>query len=244
MRRGNMPVLNSCPPHRERQQSGNVIFFILLAILLLGFLTAALRSGGIEGGQIDNETAAINVSRMKDQANAFERGVAFIMQNDASETDIRFAHANAPADYGNDPTVNAQFQIFSRAGGGVEYLPPPSGINDGSGWEFYGNTHMPQVGTALPELLAVLPHITAEACTLINRQAGYTGTPTDDGGSAQSPSCVYSDSSARFSSAGMYSDPASNTTNEATFSLKPATQACVTCDGDGSRHFVRVLLAR
>lgn len=239
-----MYILNPSAPHPEQQQSGNVIFFILLAILLLGLLTAALRSNGIEGSQIDAETTAINVSRMKDQANAFERGIAFIMQNDASETDIRFAHADAPADYGNDPTVNAQFQIFSRAGGGAEYLPPPSGVNDGSGWEFYGNTHMPQVGTALPELLAVLPHITADACTLINRQAGYTGTPTDTGGSAQSAGCVYSDSSARFSSSGIYSDPASNTTDEATFSIKPATQACVTCSGDGSRHFVRVLLAR
>ena len=224
-------------------ESGNIIFFILLGILLLGLVTAALRSGGLEGSNIDGETLSINVARMRDQANAIERGVAFIMQNRASEADIRFAHADAAADYGNDPNVNAQFQLFSRAGGGVEYLAPPVGINDGSAWEFYGNTHMPQVGSALPELLAVLPNITAEACALINRQAGYTGTPEDDGGGALSSGCVYSNGGARFSSAGVYSTPAGNTTDETTFSIKPATQACVTC-ADGSRHYARVLLAR
>lgn len=224
-------------------ESGNVIFYILLGIVLLGLLTAALRSGGIEGSNIDDETLLINVARMKDQASAIERGVGFIMQNRASEADIRFAHANAAADYGNDPAVSAQFQLFARAGGGVEYLPAPSGINDGSAWEFYGNTHMPQVGTAKPELLAVLPNLSTGACGLINRQAGFTGVPTDDGGGALSSGCVYSNSGARFSSAGLYSIPAGNTTDEATFSIKPATQACITCS-DGSRHYVRVLLAR
>lgn len=225
-------------------ESGNVIFYILLGIVLLGLLTAALRSGGLEGSNIDSETMAINVSRMKDQANAIERGVAFIMQNGASESDLRFAHADAPADYGNDPTVNSQFQLFSRAGGGVEYLPPPAGINDGSTWEFFGNTHMPQVGTAEPELLAVLPNLTADACGIINRQAGYTGTPIDDGGGSGSAGCVSSNSAARFSSTGTYSDPAGNTTDESSFSIKPAMQGCVTCSADNSRHYVRVLLAR
>ena len=227
----------------RHNQSGNIIFFILLGILLLGLVTAALRSGGLEGSNIDSETASINVSRMKDQANAIERGVAFIRQNGASEDDIRFAHADADADYGNDPTVSANFQLFSRSGGGVEFLPPPPGVNDGSPWEFFGNTHMPQVGTALPELVTVLPNLTEEACALINRQAGLTGTPEDDGGGAQSAGCVFSDSTARFSSSGNYSDPAGNTTDEGSFSIQPTTQACVTCT-DGSRHYVRVLIAR
>jgi hypothetical protein len=227
----------------KNNQSGNVIFFILLGILLLGLLTAALRSSGIEGSKIDGETMSIAVSQMKDQANAIERGVAFIIQNGASESDIRFAHADAPAGYGNDPTVGARFQLFSREGGGVEYLPAPTGINDGSPWEFFGNTHLPQVGTAAPELITVLPNLSPEACSLINRQEGYTGTPTDDGGNAQSAGCLYSDSSMRFGSNGLFSDPAGNTVQEASFSVKPSTSGCAVC-ADGSRHYFRVLLAR
>lgn len=71
-------------------QSGNVIFYVLLSIVLLGLLTAALRNSGIEGTSIDKETMTISVTRLKDQANALERGVAFIIQNGASENDIRF----------------------------------------------------------------------------------------------------------------------------------------------------------
>ncbi|MFN3826241.1 MAG: hypothetical protein ACK4NR_01300 [Micavibrio sp.] len=228
-------------PHPE---AGNVIFFILLGIVLLGLVTAAMRSGGLEGSNIDRESVSIGLSRMKDQANAIERGVAFILQNGASESDLRFAHADAASEYGNDPTVTPQFQLFNRAGGGVEYLSPPVGINDGSNWEFFGNSHLPQVGSALPDLIAVLPNLTEAACTAINRQAGYTGTPTDDGGASGSSDCIDSAASDRFSSTTQFPGIASNTTNEASFSLKPAMQGCITCSVDGSRHYYRVLLAR
>ncbi len=227
-----------------KTEAGSIIFFVLLGILLLGLLTAALRNSGIEGTSIDSETMTISVARMKDQANALERGVAFIIQNGASENDIRFSHANADPDYGTMGT-NQQFQVFSRAGGGVEYLPPPNGINDGTPWHFYGHTDAPQVGSNAADLIAVLPNINKQACTIINKQLNQTGTMLDDGGNALSAGCVYGSASLRFSSSGTYSDPVQNTMNEAdaSFSSKPATSGCVTCD-DGSRHYFRVLLAR
>lgn len=228
----------------NENQSGNVIFFILLGIVLLGLVTAAMRSGGLEGSNIDRETGAIAISRMKDQANAIERGVTFIIQNGASETDLRFAHASAAAEYGNDPSITPQFQLFNRAGGGVEYLDPPTGINDGSAWEFFGATHLPQVGSDKPELVAVLPNITESACTTINQQAGYTGTPTDGGGASGTAGCIHSDPAARFSATTQFPALAANTTDEGTFSLKPAMQGCITCSADGSRHYFRVLLGR
>lgn len=226
------------------KQSGNVIFFILLGIVLLGLVTAAMRSGGLEGSNIDRETGAINISRLKDQANAIERGIAFIMQNGPSETDLRFAHANAAAEYGNNASITPQFQLFNRSGGGVEYLPPPPGVNDGSDWEFFGNTHLPQVGSDKPELVAVLPNITEAVCTTINQQTGYTGTPTDSGGGSGTLGCIHSDPGSRFSATTQFPSLASNATDEGSFSIKPAMQGCITCTADGSHHYFRVLLAR
>lgn len=230
--------------NKASTEAGNVIFFVLLGILLLGLLTAALRNSGIESTSVDNETMTINVTRLKDQANALERGVAFIIQNGASENDIRFSHASADPAYGNIAN-SPQFQIFARSGGGVEYLPPPNGINDGTPWHFYGHTDAPQVGSNAADLIAVLPYINKQACQIINRQLNQTGTMTDDGGSALAAGCVYGPSSMRFSSTGTYSDPVQNTMNEAdtSFTSKPATSGCVTCD-DGSHHYFRVLLAR
>lgn len=229
---------------QPQSQSGNVIFFILLGIVLLGLVTAALRSGGLETSNIDRETRSISISKMKDQANSFERAVAFIMQNGASETDIRFSHADAPSEYGSNPGSSAPFQVFSRAGGGAEYVTPPTGLQIIPGpWEFYGHTSLPQVGSSAPELVAVLPNLTESACTAINSQAGYTATPQDDGGSAATSGCIYSGSGLRFSSSVQYSG-APNGTLEASFSIKPATQGCIECSADGSYHYFRVLLAR
>ncbi len=225
-------------------ESGNVIFFVLLGILLLGLLTAALRNSGIEGTSIDNESATISVTRLKDQANALERGVAFIIQNGASENDIRFSHPDADPSYG-DINNSPRFQVFSREGGGAEYLAPPPGLNDGTSWHFYGHTDAPQVGSNAADLIAVLPHINAQACTIINKQLNQAGTMQDDGGTALAAGCVYGPAGMRFSSNGQYSAPAENTMKEddSSFSSKPATSGCVTC-ADGSRHYFRVLLAR
>ncbi|HEY0901365.1 MAG TPA: hypothetical protein VGD95_04515 [Micavibrio sp.] len=230
--------------NKRSAESGNVIFFILLGILLLGLLTAALRSSGIESTSIDSETMTISVTRMKDQANALERGVAFIIQNGASDNEMRFSHPDADSDYG-DINNSPRFQVFSREGGGVEYLAPPPGINDGTPWHFYGHTDAPQVGSNAADLIVVLPNITAQACGIINKQINQTGTMTDDGGNALSGGCVYGAPAMRFASSGQYSAPADNTMKEddASFSSKPATSGCVTC-ADGSRHYFRVLLAR
>ena len=239
-----MPSIRPLTPEEAQSQSGNVIFFVLLGILLLGLLTAALRNSGIESTSIDGETMTISVTRMKDQANALERGVAFIIQNGASEGDIRFSHPDADPAYG-DINNSPAFQVFSRAGGGVEYQSPPPGINDGTSWHFYGHTDAPDVGSNAADLIAVLPNLTTQACQVINRQLNQTGTMTDDGGNALSAGCVYGAASMRFSSSGTYSEPAENTMKEdiASFTSKPATSGCVTC-ADNSRHYFRVLLAR
>ncbi|MCB9988168.1 MAG: hypothetical protein H6868_02405 [Rhodospirillales bacterium] len=218
-------------------ESGNVIFFILLAIVLIGLVTAALRSGGDEGSNIDRENLVIKTTQVRQYAGELERAVVFVMQNGISEVDIRFAHPDAPSDYG-DITVNPTNQVFGRTGGGAEYRQPPSGLNDGSNWEFYGGTHMPDVGSSRAELIAVMPNVTQEFCDKINEMDGYDSAvqPTDGG------TCLYSGTSGRFGDATQFSG-APNTTTEATFTVKPAMQGCVEC-ADNSLHFFHVLMAR
>ena len=92
-----------------------------------------------------------------------------IFQNDFSENDIRFSHPDAHTDYGLITDTPAR-QVFSREGGGASYRAAPSGINDGSAWEFYGGTHMPDVGSDRAELIAVLPNLTQEFCEFSRRK--------------------------------------------------------------------------
>ncbi|HIF26507.1 MAG TPA: hypothetical protein EYG18_11490 [Micavibrio sp.] len=233
--------------HDRSSESGNVIFFILLAIVLVALITAAVRGTG-EGGDIDNETLAIRVSEVREYTNEIERGLRFIMHDGASETEIRFAHPDAPAAYGtitNTPTR----QVFSNSGGGVQYRTPDPAISSAANWEFYGSTHLPGVGTddaslEEAELIAVLPDVTQAFCAKVNQINGYDEAtqPIDTTGT-----CIYSGTSLRFSSsAGFAASGAADNVNDATFTIRPAMQGCVSCNASGTSdfHFFHVLMAR
>ncbi len=224
------------PPGRH--ESGNVLFYLLIGIVLIALVTVAVKRGGGEGSNIDNENTVIAASQVKQYASELERGVDIMLHNGVSESDIRFAHPNAPAAYGAITDTPAR-QVFDRQGGGVEYRSAPSGANDGSGWEFYGTTHAPQVGSAnRSDLIAVLPNVTPALCARLNQMAGYAaGTQPADTGT-----CLYTGATGRF--AGAYDDSGTpNTADDTTFSVKPAMEACVVCDS-GKYHYYHVLIAR
>ncbi len=225
-------------------ESGNVIFFILMAIVLIGLVTAALRSGGGDAN-IDKESLFLKVTQARQHASELERAITFIMQNGASETDIRFAHPDAHSDYGVIATT-PQFQVFSTQGGGAEYRLPPADVQIAAAdWEFYSHTHIPGAGSSRAgfrraELIAVLPDVTLQFCAKINEINNQTGAPDDNGGG-----CLH-DTGKRFGTATPpFDDTVTvNLLDEtvASFSTTPAPQACVTCGG--VRHFYHVLISR
>lgn len=225
--------------NQNHPESGNIIFFILIGIVLIGLVTAAIRSSGLDGANIDREELAVNESRVRQYASELERATVFILTNGYSEEDIRFAHPDASAEYG-DINTNPELQIFHPRGGGAEYRPAPSGINDGSAWEFYGHSSLPQVGTSKADLIAVLPNVTEQFCDKINVTNGYSGQPSDTG--AGQDNCLFSSPAMRFDDGTQYS-LAPNTTDEASFSVKPAMQGCVSCTA-GGYHFFHVLHVR
>ncbi len=247
--------------HTER---GNMLFIILIAIVLIGALSAAIMSsGGQEGANIDKENLVIKASEVQRYASELERAALFIHSNGYSEVDIRFAHQDAHADYGDlsadgDPTE----QVFHRDGGGAAYRDPPDDINDGSAWEFYAGTHLPGVGSNRAELIAVLPHVTSQFCEKINALNNQTGTPADTGvnvaAGADPGSCLNIGAIGRFDAGQQYYTTI-NTVDETTFEQDPEAgaayttlQACVVCsmDTNGANgladeyHFYHVLVAR
>ena len=232
--------------HIKRSQSGNIIFFILLAIFLIGLVTAALRSTGIESAAIDREDVTIKVSQVRQNAAEIEHAVNLVMQNGISENDISFASTDAPSDYGT-PNSNSKAEIFNASGGAARYRPAPPGVNDGSGWEFYGATALPDIGSDKPDLVAVLPNVTKEFCKQVNVINGQYRTvppatdeePIDDG------SCVNGGQSLRFGSAVHFVTSGFNTMDETTFTAKPAGEACVKCSaGSTSYNYYHVLMGR
>ncbi len=250
-----MPLKKSYEPLRPGER-GNMLFMILIAIALIGLLTAVvMNTGDSESAAIDNETLAIRASEAQRYASELERAVLFITSNGLSETAIRFAHPGADTDYGDlSADTDPKDQVFSQDGGGSNYKSPPDGINDGSAWEFYGGTALPGVGSARAELVAVLPNVTQQFCDKINSLTGQTGTPADTGAAlaagASPGNCVNLGAAGRFNDTQQfYGTP--NTVDATTFEQdpeisapRPALQACVHCAADNENHYYHVLLAR
>lgn len=226
-------------------ESGNMIFIIILAIVLVGLVTAALRNSGLEMAGIDREELIIRASQVRQHAAEIERGVSYALQNGISEGDISFAHPEAPSDYGTYGTT-PEAEVFNPAGGGATWREPPSGLAFGSSahrWEFYGSTAIPGAGTDRAELVAVLSNVSDAFCQKVNEMNELSGQPVDDA------TCVFTDTTGRFAPVappGNPFDTSPNTMNAGTFSKSPPLEACVRC-GAGSGdplHFYHVLLVR
>lgn len=230
---------------RRHNERGNVLFIILIAVALIGILTAVIQnSNNSDSANIDDETLAIKITEVQSYASELERAVLYIMESGKSESDIRFAHADAHSDYGDlsaDPDPSDQ--VFHRDGGAANYRTPPAGLNDGSAWEFFGGTHLPAIGTGRADLIAVLPNATQAFCDRINEINGQSGTPTD------TSACLGNVVTDRFDDSDQFVS-APNTVDEATFeqdpaysAVRPAPQACVRC-ADSNNYLYYVLLAR
>jgi hypothetical protein len=224
---------------QSSSESGNILVYVLLGIVLLGLLTAALRQSGDQGKDLDQERLNIKAGQVQQYAAQIAQGVATMVEGGVSEAKLKFAHPDGDSDYGLI-SVEPTEQVFSTKGGNIPYKLPPAGVNDGSKWQFYGTTDIPQVGSDKAELIAVLPNVTKEFCVMIDRQLKLGDTPPVDDNTSTTPDCVGSLTAAhKFS--GTYMDPP-NELDPTTFSRLPMSQACVSCGA--SYHYFYVLLSR
>lgn len=220
-------------------EGGNILVYVLLGIVLLGLLTAALRQSSDQGKDLDQERLNIRATEVQRYGAEIAGGVARMIEAGISETKLKFAHPEGDSDYGLISDVPEE-QVFSSKGGNIPYRRPPPHVNDGTPWQFYGTTDIPQVGSDKAELIAVLPNVSPEFCTMINRQLKLGDTPPVDNSSGTTPDCVASMSPGhKFS--GTYMFPA-NELDPATFVRLPVSQGCVSCGAD--YHYFYVLLSR
>ena len=228
--------------NNDRNESGSLLLYILIGIVLLGVLTIALRNSGGGSENIDKEDLVLKFNQIQNYGAELSSAVSGLLSNKTSEADIRFAHPDAATDYGTI-TTNPTEQVFGKTGGKANYRQPPLNVNDGSSWEFYGTTHISQVGSDRAELIAVLPNVTQEFCNVINSQLGFTkGTQPADSSTGTTPDCVEGGSSDRF--AGSFNDLSPNILDAASFSRLPAMQACVYCASGATYNYYYVLMAR
>lgn len=171
-------------------ERGNVLWFILIAIVLLGLLTMVLSRGGSNVDQSgDVEQLRIKSGQIFRYAKSIEAAVQHMRLRGISENDISFENTVTATDYTNGNCTSADCKIFDVNGGGLTYKNF-SGVNDGSDWIFTGannvGTAAGPVGTTAAktgnDLLMLLPGADTGLCVQINRDlnVGTAGTlPTD-----------------------------------------------------------------
>jgi len=231
--------------HRySRSRSGNMLVYILGAILLMGILIMLVKGSFQEGTAIDGEQLVIKASQVQQYAGEIERAVGYVLNSGYSEADLRFA-TNISSTYG-DITNDPKRQIFVTKGGGVEYKSPPSGVNDGTAWQFFATTHFTDMGidtggSQKAELIAVLPNVTQAFCSQINRTVGQSSINLASTSDPAANGCVYqpgSEFQGTFTAGG-----AVNLLDNAVVTKFPAKEACVKCS-TGQFHYYKVLMTR
>ena len=168
--------------HNTDPESGNIIIYVIGAIFLVGVLTALSKGSLTPGAGIDREALILKISQIRSYATELEQGVAYVMRNGHSETEIRFAHPNHSSAYG-DLSADTPFtrQVFHALGGNVEWRDNDTDIQSQDlDWVFNARNIALNVVTDETELIAFLPGVTQEFCEYINNSIGNPTTITDN----------------------------------------------------------------
>ena len=177
---------------KRSSERGNVLWFILIAIVLLGGLTMLLsRSGSSVDQSGDVEQMRIKASQVLRYAKSIESALEQMRMNGVSENSISFKNTITATNYTNAACPDdGNCRVFDVAGAGLTYQKPPAGANDGSDWIFTGannvGTAAGPVGTTQAasgnDLIMLMANANAALCLQINRdlEVGTSGTIPED----------------------------------------------------------------
>lgn len=173
----------------RRNESGNALWFILLAIVLLAGLTVLMsRSSSTTDEAGDFERGQIQASEVLRVAKDMELAVQRLKSQGCSENEMNFDYAPGITGYENAARADGSCDIFGGKGAGLVWREPPGEISGGT-WLISGDNRVQEVGcdsaaSRCVELLAILPDISLGGCLRINTLLGVdnpAGAPPADG---------------------------------------------------------------
>jgi hypothetical protein len=187
------------PENLSARQNGNALWFILIAVVLMGALTILLsRSGGDTNQTGDTEQLRVKTSQLVRYAQGIQNAIEQMRIRGVSESDISFENAVTTANYTNAACIVSDCKVFDSGGGGQEYRDPPGDVNDGSEWIFTGENNVGTtagpVGTTAAgtgnDIVMLLPNVKNDLCVQMNRDlsVGTAGAiPSDASGVGVTP---------------------------------------------------------
>ncbi len=169
----------------HKNERGNVLFLILIAVALFAALSYAVTSSSRSGGgNASDETSLVKSAQITQYPSSVRTSIIRMMvSNGVDATDLEF---NAPSDFADctgAPTTYSQC-VFHPAGGGASMITMSTDVMAGASagiWYFTANYEIADIGTseggdpAGNDIIAFLPGISDGVCARINEELGIAG---------------------------------------------------------------------
>ena len=172
----------------RKNEKGNVLFLILIAVALFAALSYAVTSSSRSGGgNASDETSLVKSAQITQYPSSVRTSIIRMMvSNGVDATDLEF---NAPSDFADctgAPTTYNQC-VFHPAGGGASMITMSTDVMAGTSagvWYFTGNYEIEDIGPSSAgdpgrnDIIAFLTGISDGVCSRINEELGITGDTT------------------------------------------------------------------
>lgn len=226
-------------------ERGNILFYILIAVVLLAALSYAVSlSGRGSISQVNDEKARLLATQILEYANTMANATAQLRLRGISDTNLCFDDTQwGGAGYNNPSCTDTAAKIYDLSGAGVTWGQPPGEAMDSAAtpdnlWHIYGNNEVQEVGTtcgaaACSDLVLITDELKEAVCIKINDllDIGTEGDP---------PPTDTAIGTTRFIGTYAYAQ----TLGDEDPILTGKTAACVRVTGTAKYTFYKVLVAR
>lgn len=223
-------------------ESGNVLFYIFIAIVLFGGLSFAVSQSG--RGSLESLTSEKNrlaATEIVDYSDAVAKAVGMMRLRGVTLADLRFSHPDlAAGDYDAPGTKPPEAEVFNTEGGGIVYRRAPAEalITAAEDYAFLSGIAIQDIGTTCAaatcaDLVMAVRNLNVTVCEVIDRM----GTAIAKGDPA--PSAASFNFAGRFKGAMAAPAIIGNAAASAPLAGKP--YGCLKNDADGLYYFYRVL---
>ncbi len=155
----------------HNNERGNALFIILITIALFVALSYTFTQSMDTGAEtVTQGQNILSTSEILDYAKDIERAVHRISAKECSESDINFDNPVVAGYTNASAPVDNSCDIFDTNGGGLIWQSPSNDLNDGSEWIVNGTIRMLNLGSAVSELVILLPNLTQERCIQLNNR--------------------------------------------------------------------------
>ncbi|HEY8190140.1 MAG TPA: hypothetical protein VIF12_05605 [Micavibrio sp.] len=225
----------------RQNESGNVMFYILIAIVLLAALSYAISQGGRTSAQnLTGDRERLLATEIVDYADTVKKAVQMLRLRGSQFSDLSFASDDL-AGYGVPDTAPVH-EIFNTAGGAVIYKAPDNAaLALPSDWIFTATNEVENIGTTSgaadnADLLMILQPLTKNVCVSLNDRLGVTNPAGDP------PADADVDTTVPFTGSPGFAQTIGNEAGSA--ALAGHNAGCFRETASGNYYFYQVLLAR